>query len=61
VGDGRGGFDVYSATTIDPTTPAFSWFEDHPRVAQKTDHNVPRSFGIGDQPWLLVNWVLSTP
>jgi hypothetical protein len=47
--------DVYSATTTDPTTPMFDWFEDPLGVAQKTNHNVPRSFGNADQPWLLVN------
>jgi hypothetical protein len=55
VGNGLGGFDVYSATTAEPTIPGFNWFEAAPGVAQQTNHNVPRSFGIADQPWLLVN------
>jgi hypothetical protein len=51
VGDGN----VYSSTTSDPTISAFNWFEDPPGTAQRTNNNVPSSFGISDQPWLLVN------
>jgi hypothetical protein len=42
-------------TVVRNTDPILTEFEDPPAVAQKTNHNVPRSFGIADQPWLLVN------
>ncbi len=47
-------FDVFSATTPDPTAN-FIWFEAPPGITQRTNNNVPSSFGDADQPWLLVN------
>jgi hypothetical protein len=49
--------DVYSGTTTDPTEVGdWDWFAPG-GVTQKTNNNVPSSFGNADQPWLLVNLV----
>jgi hypothetical protein len=50
--------DIYSGVSIDPGVDAsFDYFEDPPGTAQRTNNNVPSSFGNADQPWLLVNRV----
>jgi hypothetical protein len=47
--------NVYSGTTTDPSdADAWDWFVIN-GVTQRTNNNVPSSFGNVDQPWLLVN------
>jgi len=47
--------DVYSGTTTDPgSAAAWNWLV-MGGVTQMTNHLVPTSFGLTDQPWLLVN------
>ena len=47
--------NVYSGTTKDPTNAAdWNWLVIN-GVTQRTNNNVPSSFGNADQPWLLVN------
>jgi hypothetical protein len=47
--------NVYSGTTTDPTdATAWNWLAPG-GVTQRTNNNVPSSFGRADQPWLLVN------
>jgi hypothetical protein len=53
--------DIYSGTTTDPTRAAdWNWLAPG-NVTQKTNNNVPSSFGDSDQPWLLVNPDPQTP
>ena len=48
-------FDVFSGTSTDPASAAaWNWLV-IAGVTQMTNHLVPSSFGIADQPWLLVN------
>ena len=53
------GVDVVSVTTTDATTPAAFSYNGNP--AQRTNNNVPNSFGNADQPWLLANLNPPTP
>lgn len=56
VGNGQGGFNIYSGMTADPAdAAAWNWLVDPSGVTQATNHNVPTSRGNADQPWLLVN------
>ncbi len=53
--------NVYSGTTDDPTMAAvWEWLVIN-GVTQRTNNNVPSSFGNTDQPWLLVNPDPQTP
>src|SRR5262245_1227862 len=53
--------NVYSGTTDDPTMAAvWEWLVIN-GVTQRTNNNVPSSFGNADQPWLLVNPDPQTP
>jgi cysteine-rich repeat protein len=52
-------FDVTSVTTADATNPAAFAYNGNP--AQRTNNNVPGSFGNADQPWLLANPNPSAP
>jgi hypothetical protein len=53
--------NVYSGTTDDPTSAAdWNWLVIN-GVTQRTNNNVPSSFGDADQPWLLVNPDPQTP
>jgi hypothetical protein len=48
-------FDVFSGTTTDPAAiAAWNWLV-LDGVTQRTNNNIPSSFGMADQPWLLVN------
>ena len=47
--------NVYSGTTTDPSSDAdWNWLVIN-GITQRTNNNVPSSFGDADQPWLLVN------
>jgi hypothetical protein len=53
--------NVYSGTTTDPTDDEdWNWLVIN-GVTQRTNNNVPSSFGDADQPWLLVNRDPQTP
>jgi hypothetical protein len=55
VGNPSPNVDVFSGTTTDPaSSAAWNWFTAG-GVTQRTNNNVPTSFGDSDQPWLLVN------
>ena len=52
--------DVYSGTTTNPASAAaWNWFTPG-GVTQRTNNNVPATFALTDQPWLLVNRDVTT-